>query len=103
MSGVDSLPEATRRKGLNMSGHRWAHIQVVPDGAGPDPSVAVLWWSEAAGAFIQEHTPIIRAGLGGGVGYEFTVECLGRIMFVAATALTGVARVYVSGDGVEYR
>lgn len=94
---ADTLPETNSKKCMNMSSYEYAHIQVVP-AAGVNPNVAVLWWSEAAGKFVQEHTAITKAGVGAGVGYEFTVEPCGRKMFVAITAVSGGAvSVYVSG------
>ena len=97
---ADSLPNTTRPHGINMGSYRVANVQVVP-GPTSNPTATVLWWSEAAGAFIQEHTPIVRAGVGAGVPYEFTVEPNGRIMYVAlsGTINSGVnaVNVYVSG------
>jgi hypothetical protein len=60
--------------------------------------VAVYWWSEEAGLFIQEHTPITRSGVGADTSYEFTVDCRGRVMLVAITAIAaGECDVYVAG------
>ena len=98
---VDALPETVRPHGINMSSYTNAHIQVVPSG-GANPDVAVLWWSEAAGEFVQEHTPITRAGVGVDTPYEFDVDSRGRIMFVAITAIVaGSVDVHVSGYNVE--
>lgn len=98
---VDTLPETVRSHGINMASHTFAHIQVVPSG-GANPNVVILWWSEAAGRFIQEHTPITRAGVGVDIPYEFTVDSRGRIMFVAITAIAaGTVDVHVSGYNVE--
>lgn len=101
VAAPDSLPEANRAHGINMASHTSAHIQVVPSG-GANPSVAVLWWSEAAGKFVQEHVVIARAGVGADTPYEFTTESKGRIMFVAVTAIVaGAVDVHVSGYNVE--
>ena len=100
-TAADSLPETLRPHGINMSSYTNAHIQVVPSG-GANPDVAVLWWSEAAGEFVQEHTPITRAGVGVDTPYEFDVDARGRIMFVAITAIVaGSVDVHVSGYNVE--
>lgn len=101
---ADTLPETDRKRGINMASHRRAHVQVIPTG-GANPNARVLWWSEAAGKFIDEHTPITKAGTGVDTPYEFTVECRGRIMFVALDGGTigagDVIKVMVSGSGVE--
>jgi hypothetical protein len=60
--------------------------------------VALLWWSEEAGKFIQEQVPITKAGVGADVPYEFTVDARGRIMFIAFTTLaSGSCKVAVAG------
>ncbi len=101
VTAADTLPETERAHGINMASHTNAHIQVVPTG-GANPDVAVLWWSEAAGRFVQEHTPITRAGVGVDTPYEFDVDSRGRIMFVAITAIVaGSVDVHVSGYNVE--
>ncbi len=105
-SGVtapDSLPEQNRAHGINMASHTVAHVQVVPTG-GANPAVAVLWWSQAAGKFVQEHVPIAKAGVGVDTPYEFDVDTKGRIMYVAVTAIAGGSvDVHVSGYSVEFR
>ncbi|MDX1390317.1 MAG: hypothetical protein R3344_14095 [Acidobacteriota bacterium] len=99
VDAVDSLPESAEARGINMADNRYANIQVVPTG-GANPTVAVLWWSEAAGVFVQEHTPITRAGVGADTPFEFTVEAHGRTMFVAVTALAaGAVDILVSSSG----
>lgn len=101
VTAPDVIADVPRATGINCSNYQSAHIQVVPSG-GADPDVAVYWWSEEAGLFIQEHTPITRSGVGANTGYEFTVECRGRIMLVAVTAIAaGECDVYVSGFELE--
>jgi hypothetical protein len=98
----DAASITNSKKGMNMSCYEYAHIQVVPK-AGVNPDVAVLWWSDAAGKFVREHTAIAKSGVGAGVAYEFTVEPRGRIMFVAITAvITDTVSVYVSGFNVVH-
>jgi hypothetical protein len=88
---------------MNMDGHEVANVQVVPEG-GANPSVSVYWWSDAANAFVQEHVPITKAGVGINTPFEFSVQANGRIMFVAIAAISaGSASVYVSGHDVEKR
>jgi hypothetical protein len=96
---ADTLPETDKARGINMRAALRALVQVVPAG-GANPTVAVLWWSEEAGRFIQEHTPITYAGVGANTPYEFSLDSYGRIMFVAVTAgvaATQSVRVMVSG------
>lgn len=96
-TGPDTLADVPKGAGMNMEGYENAHIQVVPSG-GANPNVAVYWWSEAATAWVQEHTPITRAGVGVDTPYEFTVQPRGRRMLVAFAALAaGQASVYVAG------
>jgi len=100
---VDTLPETTKAHGMNAAIFERANIQVVPsDGA--NPTVDVLWWSDEADAFIQEHTNIQKAGIGADTPYEFTIESLGRIFFVAVTsgvAAGQTAKIFVSGYGLD--
>jgi len=99
-SGVttpDVIATTPQTQGINCSNYQHAHIQVVPSG-GANPNVAVYWWSEDGGVWVQEHTPITRSGVGVDTPYEFTVECRGRIMLVAVTAIAaGECDVYVAG------
>jgi len=101
----DTLPETVQAHGMNMAGHRFANIQVVPvDGANPD--IKVLFWSEEASMFIDEHVALAFASKGVDVPYEFSVDVHGREIFVAV--VDGVAagqkvRVFVGGFGAEMR
>lgn len=92
-AAADVGPFATKAHGVNADGYEWAHIQVVP-GAGVDPTATVYWWSVEAAKFIQEHTPIAKAGVGASTPYEFTIEPRGRLFFVS---LSGAGKVFVSG------
>jgi hypothetical protein len=97
VTGADNVALLGRTQGINCSNYESAHIQVVPSG-GADPDVEVYWWSESGGVWVPEHTPITRSGVGADTSYEFTVECRGRIMLVAVTAIAaGACDVYVSG------
>lgn len=98
---ADTLPETTKENGINMRAALRGLIQVVPSG-GANPTVAVLWWSEEAGRFVQEHTPITKAGVGVNTPYEFAVDANGRIMFVAVTSgIAGGQTVRVMVAGAE--
>ncbi len=95
----DTLPETTKEHGMNMAGHRFANIQIVPvDGANPD--IKILFWSEEASKFIDKHVGMAFAGKGVDTPWEMEIEVLGRIIFVAV--IDGVAagqkvRVFVGG------
>ncbi len=96
VSSADTMSAVTKAQGCNASMYFYSHIQVIPD-AGVNPNVAVWWWSDEADAFIQEHTPIAKTGVGAGVPYEFTIEPKGRIFFIQIAATTGAVNVMVSG------
>jgi len=85
-------------KGIHTSHYQTALIQVVPT-ATANPTVEVRWWSAGASLFVKEHTAIVKAGIGAGIPYEFTVSCHGRIMMVAVNVLAaGSAKIYVCGS-----
>jgi hypothetical protein len=94
-----------KRLGMNMKGCKRAHIQIVPTPAsGANPTANVLWWSEGAGAFIQEQTAITKTGIGANLPYEFTVECRDRIMFVGLNPMaSGTAKIYIAGADVDHK
>lgn len=98
-----TTPPTSVDAGINMSYFEKALIQVVPSG-GANPTVQVYWWSDAAGKFVQEHTPITKAGVGINTSYEFTVDCHSRIMHVGITLMpaAGSVDVYVSGAVLQH-
>jgi hypothetical protein len=99
VSAVEAGPFETEKHGINMEGWDYAHVQVVPNN-GANPTVEVLWWSVGAGAFVKEHVALEKAGIGADTAFEFTVECRGRVMFVAVTTMaSGDADIYVGGYG----
>ena len=97
----DTLPETEQKHGCNTSGYRFVMIQVVPSGDA-NPDVEVLWWSESAGRFISQNPALSYSGVGPNEPYEFTIEALGRVLYVAITDGNGVGanltKVFVSGD-----
>ena len=101
----DTLPEIVKKHGMNMAGHRFANIQIVPvDGASPD--LKILWWSDEAAQFIEKHVGMTFASKGVDTPWEMEIETNGRIIFVAV--INGVTagqkvRVFVSGFGVGAR
>jgi len=100
VTAVDTIANFKGGDGINMANYQYAHVQVIPKPASDaDPTVAVYWWSEAAGEFVQENPALTKAGVGANVPYEFTVECRGRKMFIAVTVLaTGeVEKILVGG------
>lgn len=97
VAAADTLATVTKDKGVNASGYKDAHIQVVPSG-GANPTVAIGWWSEGAGKFVLENPTIEKAGAGVDASYEFTIQPKGRIFFVQVkTIAAGACDVYVSG------
>ncbi len=96
IASPDTMSVITKKNGCNSSGYEYVHIQVIP-ATGVNPNVAVWWWSEIADAFVQENTPITKTGVGAGIGYEFTIQPMGRIFFVQISATTGAVNVAVSG------
>lgn len=84
-------------QGFNASGYEKLHVQVVAED-GANPSVEVLVWSSQLGQFISCHTPLAFTGKGVDTSYEFTIDALGRQMFVAVTAIAaGTASVHIAG------
>lgn len=95
VTAVDSTAITDSTRGLPAHGYQSVHVQVIPNGG--DPSVEVLFWSEAAGKFISEHVPITKAGKGVDVPYEFTVEARGRRIFIkVGTMAAGTCEVWLA-------
>lgn len=104
VAAVDTIASVPKEHGMNMASHEWANVQVVP-GAGLTPTVAVHYWSQAAGKFVVDSDTSAKAAPGAGVPFEFSVRSNGRIMFIAVTAGAGAngVDVLVSGYDVEKR
>lgn len=101
VSSADSTVNSYNH-GINTSHYDKANIQVVPSG-GANPNVEVLWWSEEASKFISEHTAIAKNGVGANTPFEFTVDCLSRVMFVSVTTIAaGSVKIFVSGAGLNH-
>jgi hypothetical protein len=97
VAAADVMANVIKKHGCNAYMYNYAHIQVVPK-SGANPDVVVWGWSEAADAFVQEHTPIAKAGVGADTPYEFTIEPRGRIFFVQVAAIAaGNVDILVSG------
>lgn len=102
VAAVDTPPETEKSHGINGGHYRTAHVQVIPTG-GANPTVEVYWWSETAGEFVQEHTPLQFAGVGADTGFEFTIECRGRIFVVLVTTLAaGSVDIDVAGYDLDH-
>lgn len=99
-SGVTAADAATitdRGVGCNCEGYSHVHIQVIPS-SGANPTVEILWWSEAAGQFIEDHTLVSKGAKGANTPFELTVECQNRIMVVRFDVLAaGTCEVMVAG------
>ena len=97
VAAADVIANVAKGNGMNMETYEKAHIQVAPAG-GANPSVRVYWWSEELSVFVVDKNLSVVAGEGANTGYEFTVDCRGRRMFVAVTTIAaGTAKVLVSG------
>ncbi len=103
---IDTDPTTIdERRAMNMASHSHAHVQIIPTN-GANPDVKVLFWSEAAGRFIDPHPDqaISFTGQGADVPYEFTFEPRGRKIFIFVTGtVTGndVVEIQVAGYNVE--
>jgi hypothetical protein len=103
VAAADAGPYTVQEHGINMGDYRFANIQVIPGGAGDNPTLRVLFWSEEAGQFIRANPDATVAGAGAGTPYEYTVECRGRIMFVELTGTLAVGtKVLVSGYSLDH-
>lgn len=101
VAAADTLANVPESAGLNAQGIDTVHIQVLPSG-GANPTVAVVFWSAALGRFIQEQTPISKAGVGANTGYEFSVAPKGRRTAVIVTTIAGgQCDIYVAGFGLN--
>jgi hypothetical protein len=97
VAAVDSSNPTTDSVGIQCREFQRLHVQVIPSTL-CNPSVEVIFWSEAKSAFISAHTALAFAGKGAGVAYEFTVDVEGRLPFVKFTTLAaGTCNVHVAG------
>jgi hypothetical protein len=95
-----ALAAVPKTSGMNFRDRDVALVQVVPSG-GANPTVQVMYWSEAAGQFVNEHTPIVKTGVGANTPYEFEVAARGRILYVGVTAIAaGVVDVHMAGYNI---
>lgn len=100
---ADGATVTDKNLGINCGNYKTANVQIVP-GASANPSTEILFWSEGAGKFVSHNSASLTfTGKGNGVGYEVSVECNGRILFVKLTGtLTTGVDVYVSGYGLNH-
>lgn len=100
VTAVDTLPltgVAAKKRGMNMQGYDTALIEVMPSGTA-NPTVTVLYWSQRLERFVREHTNLVFTGVGADTPFQFSVECRGRVMFVAVTTLAaGSVNIGVAG------
>lgn len=93
--GASVLEES--KHAFNAKGFERLCVQVLPAG-GANPSVEVMFWSDAAGKFISAHTALTFAGKGANTAYEITVDVYGRKTLVSVTAIAaGTVDVHVAG------
>lgn len=84
---------------MNLAGYETAIVQVVPTG-GANPSIEVLFWSEAAESFVSEVPALAVAGQGADKPYEVRVPALGRKMLVKVTAIAaGSVDIFIAAFG----
>lgn len=104
-TAVEAAPPTKKEHGVNMGHYEMALIDVGAEG-GANPSVAVWWWSEKQGKFVQDHTPISKSGVGVNVGYQFVLPCYGRIMAVTVTggvaSAAQIATISVAGYNLDH-
>lgn len=101
VAAADTLATMPKTAGANATGYQDVHVQVIPSG-GANPTVLVAWWSEAAGRFVPEHTPLEKAGTGADTPYEFTIQPKGRIFVVAVkTIAAGAVAIHLSAFGLD--
>ncbi len=103
VTAAESGPYVTKSKGINTGVYKYAHIQVVPS-TGDTPTIKVYYWSEGGQKFVRTQPATAPTVGASAEAYEFTVECMGRIMFVAVEGTIALStKIYVSGfndDGV---
>jgi hypothetical protein len=96
----DVLPVTDKKQGLNCGQYNRLSVEVIPSG-GDNPTVAVLIWSEEAGAFIALNPAFTKAGVGVDTPYAFTFDCDGRIVFIAVTAGGGAGETKIATSGFD--
>lgn len=101
IAAADTLATFAEANGCNASGYDAVHVQVVPSG-GANPTVQVVWWSEAAGKFVQEHVALTKAGVGADLPFEFTVSPKGRkLAVIVSTIAAGACDIHLAGFGLN--
>jgi hypothetical protein len=97
VTAADSAPSDNDRDAVSFDGFDIGLFQIVPSG-GANPSVELMAWCDAAGAFISANTKAEYTGMGANVPYEFTVSAAGRKFWVNVTALAaGTVQIYAAG------
>ena len=102
---VEDTNEATtydteRKHGMNGESYETAHVQVIPI-AGITVTVEVLFWSDAAGKFISEQTPLVFVAPGA-VPFSFSFEVKGRVFLVRVNAGLAASK-WVRIDAAGFR
>jgi hypothetical protein len=96
----DAGPFTDKKQGLNCGQYNRLSVEVAPSG-GDNPTVEVLVWSEAAGAFVKTNPAFTKTGLGVNTPYVFTFDCDGRIVFIAVNSGAGVGETKIATSGFD--
>lgn len=84
VASADPSPiTAGESRGLQCIGLEKIHVQVIVSGNAP--TLNVLSWSPAVGAFVPLVPAVSATGPGAGESFEFTVDSLDRTLFISAS------------------
>ena len=102
IAALDSLPEEDREHGLNAGSYKTLNVNVIPtDDA--EPTVAVLFWSPEASAFVAAVPALAFVAPAPNVPFSFSFDANGRIVFLAVTAgATGNVEIETSGYDMDH-
>lgn len=87
LTATDTLSGVSQKKGMNFTGHEFAHFTVIPTG-GANPDVAVAVWDGERWVGLTE-AEASQSGVGADTPYGFTVRAAGRRLLVYVTAIAG--------------
>lgn len=98
---LDVTPQEDDRGAMNLAGYETAIVQVVPTG-GAEPTVEVLFWSEAADTYVSEVPALTAIAPAADTAFEFRVPVCGRRMFVSVTGgAVGSIDIFIAAFGLR--